>query len=183
MHVCVCECTCKCVNVCSALHFQRSEFYFSGNLSYFCILEMNFAGAFGALQHRLLRRPGWVFLCRDRQALPCLVGSWSLHFAVSLSHVAMSCVRCWGGHKGIKPGTFAQVLAALSAGAVGHQGLGSLLGRPRPRGVCGQPSCSTQRLVQTNVTWLVVVLRNLKYNKSLLSFSLTPLSFCSLPCS
>lgn len=107
-------CVCVCVNGCSPFHVQRSEFYFSGHLSCFYVLEMNFAGAFGALQHQLLGRPGWGSLCQARQALPSLVGSCSLHFAVSLSHVAMSCVFLLGQAQGHQTWQFAQVLAVVA---------------------------------------------------------------------
>lgn len=152
-------CVCVCVNGCSPFHVQRSEFYFSGHLSCFCILEMNFAGAFGALQHRLLGRPGWGSLCQARQALPCLVG-------VLLT--ALCCVTVTRGHElrvSAGAGTRASNLAVCTGSCSGG---------------CGQPSSSTQHLVGTSVTWLVTVLQNLKYNKSLLSFSLTLCLFA--PC-
>lgn len=172
--------------------FHGSDFYLSGNLNYFYILEMNVPetecsvsvmgvavvppGRGAARRHQLSGRPGWVFLCQD----PGAPSGQSLGLAwppaplscgepanpcFALCRVFVMCsdklhVCCWGRHKDVKPGGFAQFLAAPSAIAAGRQqwGWGVCWADLDPSSVICHLSLSAEHLMEMNVFWCVLVL-------------------------
>lgn len=122
------------------------------------------------------RTPWWAFLCQD-PSLWLFSGPGVLLPSLAVT----SCV-------------FAARAGTRALNALGFHGFLLhfqllVLGTSSGAGEALTPAVSfvipafTEHTVEMNVFWHVLVLGNLKYNKSLLSFSLASLLSCSLPCS